>query len=238
VVVTGDGLLAGRVALVTGGAAGIGRELALGLADAGATVATTGGFASRADADAAVAVANRLSTHGAIDVVVHAHVDPDALVDAPLAQTDVATWARRCEALLYEALWCSQAAFATFADATLAPEERGGHLVFVTPTIGVTGVDGLVPYATAVEGIRALAKSAARQWGEHGIRVNCIAPPVEAVAPELGVSGPTMVGELSLGRQPDARTDIAPVVALLTSDAAHFVTGATIVVDGGVLMVP
>ena len=95
-----------------------------------------------------------------------------------------------------------------------------------------------MPYATAVEGIRALAKSAARQWGEAGVRVNCVAPPVEVVAPELGVTGPAMVGELSLGRGPGVRADVAPVVALLTSDAAHFVTGATVVVDGGVLMVP
>jgi 3-oxoacyl-[acyl-carrier protein] reductase len=233
---TGDGLLAGRVALVTGGDTGIGRELALGLADAGATVATTGGFASRADADAAVTQAT--AAHGALDLVVHAHVDHDALVDTPLARTDTATWARRCEVPLYEALWCSQAAYATFTNPAREPEARGGHLVFVTPTIGLTGVDGLVPYATAVEGIRALAKSAARQWGEAGVRVNCVAPPVEVVAPELGVTGPAMVGELSLGRAPGVRADVAPVVALLTSDAAHFVTGATVVVDGGVLMVP
>jgi 3-oxoacyl-[acyl-carrier protein] reductase len=221
-------LLAGRVALVTGGDSSIGRELTLGLADQGATVAVTGRFDSREAA--AAAFGDAAAANGPIDVVVHSPFDPDALVAETLADTDVASWARRCEALLLEALWCSQAAYGAFAG-------RGGHLVFVTPTVALSGAAGLVPYTTALEGIRALAKSAARQWGEFGIRVNCVAPPVEIVEPATGARGP-WIGELALGRAPDARTDLAPVVALLTAEAAHFVTGATVTVDGGILMAP
>jgi 3-oxoacyl-[acyl-carrier protein] reductase len=106
--------------------------------------------------------------------------------------------------------------------------DRGGRLVLVTPTVGLTGAPELVPYATAVEGMRALAKSAARQWGGHGIAVNCVAPPIELVA---GAASQPPVGGWALGH-------IAPVVALLAGEAAHSVTGTTITVDGGVVMAP
>jgi len=214
-------VLAGRVVLVTGGGSGIGEAIALGLGDAGATVAVLDGpIASREDADLAFAAAP-----GRLDAVVHALVDPDALVAAPLAETDPTSWDARCEALLRAALWCCQAAHD-------ALRERGGRIVFVTPTVGLTGGAGLVPYATAVEGMRALAKTAARQWGGQGIAVNCVAPPVELVG---AASGPD-VAVPALGRLPDARTDIAPVVATLVGDV--FVTGTTVVVDGGMVMAP
>jgi NAD(P)-dependent dehydrogenase (short-subunit alcohol dehydrogenase family) len=217
-------VLAGRVVLVTGGGSGIGEAIALGLRDAGATVAVTDGpIASREDADRAFAEA--AESTGSLDAVVHALVDPEALVAAPLAETDPASWDGRCEAVLRAALWCCQAAHD-------ALRGRGGRIVFVTPTVGLTGGAGLVPYATAVEGMRALAKTAARQWGGQGIAVNCVAPPVELVGP---ASGPD-VAVPALGRLPDARTDVAPVVATLVGDA--FVTGTTVVVDGGMVMAP
>jgi NAD(P)-dependent dehydrogenase (short-subunit alcohol dehydrogenase family) len=217
-------VLAGRVVLVTGGGSGIGASLALGLGDAGATVAVVDGpIGSRDDADRAFA--DVTATSGPIDAVVHALVDPDALVAASLSDTDPSAWDRRCERVVSTGLWCCQAAH----DALRA---RGGRIVLVTPTIGLTGGAGLVAYATAVEGLRALAKTAARQWGAHGIAVNCVAPPAELMGP---VSGPD-VAATALGRLPDARTDVAPVVASLVGDA--FVTGATVVVDGGMVMAP
>ncbi|MGH8986747.1 MAG: SDR family NAD(P)-dependent oxidoreductase [Acidimicrobiia bacterium] len=217
-------MLAGRVVLVTGGSRGIGLEIALGLGDAGATVVTADGpFASRDDARGAFAEAG--SADGPVDAVVHALVDPDALVPAPLAETDEASWDTRGEVVLRTAIWCTQAAHDAFG-------ERGGHLVLVTPTIGLTGGAGLVPYATAVEGMRALAKSAARQWGQHGIAVNCVAPPVELLG---AVAGPDVAAR-AFGRLPDARVDVAPVVAMLV--AGPLVTGTTIVVDGGMVMAP
>jgi 3-oxoacyl-[acyl-carrier protein] reductase len=112
---------------------------------------------------------------------------------------------------------------------------RGGRIVFVTPTVALTGAAQLVPYASAVEGIRALAKSAARQWGTDGITVNCVAPPVELLG---DATSPPGLEAAALGREPDARADVAPVLALLAAPGAHFVTGTTIVLDGGRVMAP
>jgi len=221
-------MLAGRVVLVTGGRAGIGRGIALGLGDAGATVAVVDGpIASRGGAEGAFADA--VAAHGPLDTVVHALVDPAALVEASLADTDEAAWDARCEALLRTALYCCQAAYVQL-------EQRGGRLVLVTPTVGLTGAAGLVPYATAVEGMRAMAKSAARQWGARGITVNCVAPPVELMTREAREAAPG--GRPALGRAPDARTDVAPVIAFLAAAPSHLVTGTTIAIDGGVVMAP
>jgi NAD(P)-dependent dehydrogenase (short-subunit alcohol dehydrogenase family) len=224
-------VLAGRVVLVTAGDTGIGHAIARGLEDAHATVAVVDGhFASFGQAEAAFAHARE--TAGPLDAVVHAFVDPDALSMQSLAETTETHWDRRCEAMLRAALYCCQAAGRELS-------ARGGRLVLVTPTIALTGAAGLVPYATAVEGMRAMAKSAARQWGECRVTVNCVAPPVELLAP-AGAPAPTglALAARALGREPDPRTDVAPVVALLVADAAHLVTGATIPVDGGVVMAP
>src|SRR5947208_13666112 len=71
----------GKVIVVVGGETGVGRDIADGLRDRGATVAVTGSIASREDADAAIGAA--AAAHGAIDVVVHAMVEPAALVPTP-----------------------------------------------------------------------------------------------------------------------------------------------------------
>jgi NAD(P)-dependent dehydrogenase (short-subunit alcohol dehydrogenase family) len=103
----------------------------------------------------------------------------------------------------------------------------------------MSGAAGLVAYTAAVEGQRLLAKSAARQWGSHGITVNCVAP-----APSLGAVDETAgrshlpLTPAPLGGPGDAETDLGPVVVFLASDAGHFVTGATIALDGGVWMAP
>ena len=185
-------------------------------------------LADPAAADAAFgAVAAAL---GPLDVVVHALVAPGSYDLVALADTDRAGWDARCEAVLRTALACAGATYRQLA-------ARGGRFVVVTPTVALTGAAGLVPIVTALEGLRALAKSAARQWGDSGITVNCLAPPVALVAPGAAAADPG-VEEPALGRRPDGRADVAPIVALLTADAAGFVTGATIVVDGGVVMTP
>jgi 3-oxoacyl-[acyl-carrier protein] reductase len=116
---------------------------------------------------------------------------------------------------------------------------RGGTIVFVIPTVAMTGAAGLVPYATAMEGQRALVRSAARQWGALGIRVNCVAPPLEMMGDTVvATEEAAPLNTSALGRLPDGRGDFAPVIAMLASAGGHFVTGTTIPVDGGVWMAP
>jgi len=143
-----DSLLRGKVALVTGAGAGFGRSLALGLADAGASLAVVGpgrdageqatareieelggraaalvtGFASRREVEAAFAAAAR--TLGPIHLLVHAYVDPVALEARELADVDAALWDATCEATIRSALFCCQVAHAQMRD-------RGGRIVLV-----------------------------------------------------------------------------------------------------------
>src|SRR5204862_6561468 len=106
-----------------------------------------------------------------------------------------------------DALDRAQEAFSSFGG-------DGGRIIFVMPSLSLVGAVGLVPLTTALEGVRALAKSAARQWADHGITVNCV------------------VGDIEL------REEIAGVVGFLASEAGGAITGQTIVVDGGSMMLP
>ena len=139
--------------------------------------------------------------------VVHVGCDGDALIPVSLVDTDEGSWEERCEAVVLDALHRVQEAFSSF-------EGRGGRIVFVMPSVSLVGAVGLVPLTTALEGVRALAKSAARQWAEHGITVNCV------------------VGDI------ERREEIAGVVDFLAGDAGGAITGQTIVVDGGSVMLP
>jgi 3-oxoacyl-[acyl-carrier protein] reductase len=200
-------MASGLRALVTGSEAGFGRAVASGLGELGL----------------------ELVRDDPVALVVHAAVDPFALEPRSLADTSLEDWQRSCDAVLRSALECAQAAYRSL-------HRSGGVLVFVTPTVGITGAAHLVAYAAAVEGVRALAKSAARQWGGAGIRVNCVAPRVELLAPDGGSLSPD-VAEPALGAVPADARAVASAIALLASEG-FVVTGATIVVDGGVVMIP
>jgi 3-oxoacyl-[acyl-carrier protein] reductase len=103
-------------------------------------------------------------------------------------------------------------------------------LVYVVPTIGLTGAAGFAPFATAAEGVRALAKGVAKTWGVDGITVNTIA---YALTGDPATMSHSLVPP-ALGSTGDVEADIAPVIALLSSPDAHFVTGSTLVLDGGI----
>jgi len=210
-------VLRDSVAIVAGGDREAGAELAAGLEASGIAVAvTTSRFA---DAGAATTAFAPLAP---FDVLVHVPTDEAALVRAPLAATSAAEWDERGEAVLRSALWSCQAAHAVMR------ANGGGRIVLVTPTVGLVGGAERVALATASEGMRTLAKVAARQWGDSGITVNCV-----AVALDAGDGGPLAP---ALGRAADWRRDVAAAVALLTDERARGITGATIPVDGGVVM--
>jgi 3-oxoacyl-[acyl-carrier protein] reductase len=219
-------VLDGRAVLVTHVATTFGQELAVALGELGADVATTArAFADRAGADAAFAATPRL------DVVVHVCIDDTGLVAQPLVETEPEAWDARGEALLRDAIFTLQAAHARFAPTGT------GRVVLVAPTSGFTGAGGFVPASTAIEGMRALAKSLARQWGRQGITVNTVLVPPVLVAPQL-VAATTFEAAPAVGRPPHVRDDVAATVAHFAAPTSGGITGATVIVDGGSVMAP
>ena len=247
------GALGGRVAGITGADQPLGRGLALALGDAGAGVALVGDAGALAPLTAelesrnrrAVAVEARVGEREALErafataadelggpvrIVVHAAVPAVAFERVAFEDVDDARWDAVWEGTMTAALAVLQASFTHLRGS-------GGRVVFVTPTVSMSGAPGLVAYAAAMEGQRLLAKSAARQWGPDGITVNCLAPAPEHVP--IGVaSSEVSLAPPALGGPGDAETDLGPVVVFLASDDAHFLTGETLCADGGVWMAP
>jgi 3-oxoacyl-[acyl-carrier protein] reductase len=157
---------------------------------------------------------------GPVDAVVHVVTDPDGLAERPVAGMDVDEWDRRCDGVLRDAIDAAQDAHRRMHD------DGGGRLVFVVPSMGLTGAAGLAPIATAAEGVRAMAKTAARQWGSLGITVGCVA---------RRVAGPVVAVSSLEGPTDD---EVADVIALFATEQLRSATGGTLVLDGGTVLVP
>lgn len=174
-----------------------------------------------------------VSLLGTPDLVVHV----PAVTNGPIAVTNQhpAAWAEACEAPMAEAIGVARAV----GDLVDSVPNGGAarRLVWILPTTALGGAAGFVAVSAAGEGIRALAKGAARQWGP-----SCTTT-VLAVSPALlftGV-GPSEEGSLStpaLGGPGDAATTVAPLVDLLADPRGRFTTGGTLVADGGTWMAP
>jgi 3-oxoacyl-[acyl-carrier protein] reductase len=207
---------------------GLRAGLVAGLAARGVTVVgvPVADLVDRAAADAAFAAVAR--AHGPIRGVVHAALEPEVATRGPITVVDDAA---------FDAVWeqTLQRALVVLGAGYTAMRPHGGAFVVVGSAVGLAGAAGLGPYAAAAEGVRVLARSAARQWGPDGIRVNVVVP-----APEHEPTGVTStelaLSPAALGGPGDPATDLAPVVAWLLGDAAHFVTGVTVPADGGVWM--
>jgi 3-oxoacyl-[acyl-carrier protein] reductase len=207
------GTLDGRTIAVTGSGSRLADGLAAALVGAGANV---------------LAGLDRVSV--ALEGVVHAAMPAIAYERVPFHEVDDARWDAVWEQTMTDTIAVLQGGYR-------AMRERGGAFVVITPVVGMSGAAELGPYSAAVEGVRLLAKSAARQWGADGVRVNCLAPAPEHVP--IGVeSGALALSPPALGGPGDVEADLGPIVAWLLSDDAHFVTGVTLCADGGVWMAP
>jgi NAD(P)-dependent dehydrogenase (short-subunit alcohol dehydrogenase family) len=181
----------------------------------------------------AIGVNAAVEALGGIDQFVYAWY-PEALTETTTF-TDVSEeeWARVCEGTLDAAWWLVRSFIGPLR------ESRGGSIVFVVPTVGLTGASGFVMLSVVAEGLRVLAKGCGRCWGEDGVAVNTLATsPALWVAPD---HGERLLREISLsvpamGRVGDPGSDLAPVIELLGTDEAHFLTAGTLVTDGGLWM--
>jgi NAD(P)-dependent dehydrogenase (short-subunit alcohol dehydrogenase family) len=126
--------------------------------------------------------------------------------------------------------------------------ERGGRIINFASAAGVMGVPGLAHYAASKAAVLGWTRTAAKEWGKYGITVNAVAPAMwtpmyEKFRERLDrgqlQAHDEMMGQLIPlgGRLGDPDHDMAPVLLFLVSDGAHFITGQTLAVDGG-LMIP
>jgi NAD(P)-dependent dehydrogenase (short-subunit alcohol dehydrogenase family) len=245
--------LAGKVAVITGAENGPARGLALALAEAGAAIALLGDAHALAplvaDLEAADARAVAIGTdfesgehtnrvfaqaadalQGPIELVLHGAVPAVAYEPRDFVDLDDARWEAIWESAMRTMLFVFQAGFAQM-------DGRGGRFLLITPTVSMSGAARFAPYVAVLEAQRVLAKSAARQWGASGITVNCLAPAPEHVP--IGVDSMTVsLAPPAFGGPGDVQRDLGPVAVFLAGDDAHFVTGATFNVDGGVWMAP
>lgn len=247
------GLLAGKTALITGAARGIGKAIALKFAEEGANIAFTdlvideNGEATRAEIEAkgvqckayasnaadfaqTEEVVNQVKADfGTIDILVNnAGITKDGLM---MRMTE-AQW----DAVIGVNL---KSAFNFIHACTpIMMRQRGGSIINMASVVGVHGNAGQSNYAASKAGMIALAKSVAQEMGSRGIRANAIAPgfietAMTAALPE-DVRKEWIKGiPLRRGGQPE---DIANVATFLASDMASYVSGQVVQVDGGMNM--
>jgi 3-oxoacyl-[acyl-carrier protein] reductase len=239
--------LAGRVAIVTGAASGIGLTCARALAEEGADVVLSDlngeALAAAADGigrwvpadvtrpgDCTALVGEAVALHGAVDVLV---CSAGIFHATPLTEIAPDEWERVVSVNLTGTFNIAQAALRA-----MIPRGRG-RIVTIGSLAGQTG--GLAAgaaYAASKGGVIALTKSIARFGGPHGVTANCVNPGIIETPLIAGWSPDTrdrVVGSTPMGRV-GAAEEVAACVVWLASDGASFVTGAHVDVNGGLLM--
>ncbi|MEW9856449.1 SDR family NAD(P)-dependent oxidoreductase [Novosphingobium sp. M1R2S20] len=249
------GVLEGKVAIVTGAGQGIGEAIAAGYAREGAKVLITGRTLSKLEdvakkiSDAggtcqvldAVAgeleqskatVEKAMSDWGRIDILVnnaHSFTDYLPLSDPKMEENCKVDF----QSAFFGSLQLMQACYPHMK------EQGGGSIINMGSSYGIRCEPGFLAYAASKEAIRTLTKTAAREWGQDKIRVNTILP--SALSPkaiwylEESKSYDAELAKVAMGRF-GAPEDIAPTAIFLASDASDFVTGQTIGVEGGAVM--
>jgi len=248
----------GRVVIVTGASKGVGRGVALHLARHGARLVVTARkpealealeaelddlsapylarLGNVADREGAFALAASTLEHfGRIDGLV-----ANAQTFRPVMGIEDVT-ERDMDIVLDTGpkgtLWGMQAVFPAMRD------QGRGRIVTMGSNAALLGGAGYGPYSSSKEAIRALTRTAAREWGKYGITVNCVCPvsaahrvPPSDEDPVRAAMFAETYSKQPIARDGDAEDDIGPVVAFLLSDASQYMTGQTLMADGGAIM--
>ena len=248
--------LDGRVAVVSGGAGGIGKRISLALAGAGAKVVVLGRTAAdRAELAQAIEGLGSEALLLSVDVTKHAAVDAaideamarfgriDIIVNAvgggaggalyPAESYPESEWDRILDLNLRSDLLPTQAA----ARAMIAGG-RGGRVLHISSVRGQLGINqGFSAYVAAKGAINALMRQQATEWAQHGITVNAIAPTFVATPQVATILADEdfrkgLLARIPIGRIADP-DDLVGAVLFFCSDASSFVTGQILTIDGG-----
>lgn len=245
--------LEGKIAVVTGGTSGIGRALSLGLADAGADVIATARRQQQVDdtADEIEArgrktlrvtsdVCNRSSLETLLEAVLERFSKVDILINCagkikrtPTLTMPEEVWTDILDTNLTGTLRACQ----VFGKVML---DRGyGRIVNIASLNSFVALNEVAAYAASKAGIASLTRSLAVEWSKKGVTVNAIAPGVFRTELNANLLDSTPRGQELLMRTPMGRfgktEELVGAAIYLASDAASFVTGQTLVVDGGFL---
>jgi NAD(P)-dependent dehydrogenase (short-subunit alcohol dehydrogenase family) len=247
--------LSGKVVLVTGSSRGIGKAIAVQMALHGARVVI-----SSRKADACEAVAAEIVAAGGTAMVHACHVghkeELKALVDAsiarwgridvvvcnaaanphfgPLVTLSDEAFDKVIQTNLYSNLWLCNMTLPAMA------ERKDGAVIIVSSVVGFSGSAMLGAYAISKAADMQLARNLAVEWGPHNIRINCIAPGVIRTHFAKALWADPQRAAAFARRNPLRRLgdpdDVAGVAVLLASRAGNFITGQTLIVDGGGLI--
>lgn len=244
--------LDGRAALVTGGSKGLGRSMALALAEAGADVAicSRNGFeATEAAAEIAQATGRKVigvacdvtdpasvrrltqeceEEFGKVDILLN---NAGINVRKPTTELTEEDWDSVIDITVKGSFLCSQALLPGMI------ERKWGRIVMLGSIMSYVAIAGRSAYATAKAGVLGLTKALALEGAPHGVTVNCLCPgpfetPMNRVLMNDPVAYQSFLAKIPLGRwgQPE---ELGPAIVYLCSPASAFMTGTSLTIDGG-----